>query len=401
MLRGLDICAGSGIGSAVWKWLGGTTVCYVEKDAYCQKLLQARIGDGVICDAPIWDDLRTFDGTQWHGLVDFIFGGIPCQPYSLAGRRGGESDTRDLWPDLKRTISQVGPRFVMVENVPGFLVPKRGCWREKTFDYPTREWTVRWWQKSQQAAIGRICGELAEIGYDAEWMSIPAAGVHAPHPRWRVWIVAYPCGSRTGVEIPHTSGQERQPSIIPERAVVRCRDRQADAEGPKPSSCNVADTDCERQRQSQEQTNSSRVGGETWMESQECRSGCGEHSTKQEMAYPSFYGMEGDGASRQQVAVTSVEEEISGCHYPTCRGRGRGYVRTCSTTESRLGGFVDGLADGMEQSWWSDGWDEGVPKLADAEERRNRLSVSGNGWVPQVAVIPMGRVAQLLAAEDN
>jgi len=163
MLNGLDICAGGGIGSAVWKEFGGRTVCYVERDPYCQQLLQARMRDGVICDAPIWDDLRTFDGRPWRDRVDFLFGGIPCQPYSVAGQRRGAADERDLWPDTRRIIREIRPRLVLIENVPGLLA--RG--------------------------MGRILGEFASDGLDAEWATISAADVGAPHLRKRVWIVAY------------------------------------------------------------------------------------------------------------------------------------------------------------------------------------------------------------------
>ena len=171
MLYGLDICAGSGIGSAAFEALGFCqTVCYVERDAYCQRLIEQRMQDGWLAPAPIWDDLRTFDGRPWCGLVDFVFGGIPCQPHSLAGKRGGAADERDLWPDVWRVVCEVGPSFVLVENVPGLLSSDGGT------------------------MFGRILGDLAEGGYDAEWDCIPAQAVGAPHRRDRVWIVAYARG---------------------------------------------------------------------------------------------------------------------------------------------------------------------------------------------------------------
>lgn len=165
MLNGLDICAGSGIGSLAFERAGlSRTVCYIERDPYCQSVLQQRQRDGWLSPAVIWDDLRTFDGRPWRGCVDFIFGGIPCQPYSLAGKQRGAADERDLWPDTRRIIREVGPRLVLIENVPGLLV--RG--------------------------LGRILGELAEDGYDAEWATVSAADVGAWHLRKRVWLVAYP-----------------------------------------------------------------------------------------------------------------------------------------------------------------------------------------------------------------
>ncbi len=72
MLNALDICAGSGIGSWAFERIGfARTVCYVERDPYCQRLLRARMCSGDITDAPIWDDLKTFDGRPWRGCVDF------------------------------------------------------------------------------------------------------------------------------------------------------------------------------------------------------------------------------------------------------------------------------------------------------------------------------------------
>ena len=168
ILNGLDICAGSGIGSATFEALGlCKTVCYVEINNYCQRLLQQRMADGWINDAPIWDDLRTFDGREWAGKVDFMFGGIPCQPWSVAGKREGSSDERDLWADYYRVLCEIRPRFALVENVPGLLSGDGG----KQF--------------------GRILGDLAEVGLDAEWQVISAGEFGAQHKRERLWLLAY------------------------------------------------------------------------------------------------------------------------------------------------------------------------------------------------------------------
>ena len=165
MLNALDICAGTGIGSAVFEAIGlARTVCYVERAEYCQKLIQQRMRDGWLSEAPIWDDLTTFDGRPWRGCVDFIFGGIPCQPFSVAGKRKGGADKRDLWPDMLRIIREVEPRVVLVENVRGLLSAGGGRW------------------------MGRLLGNLAESGYRVEWDVIAASAVGAPHRRERVWI---------------------------------------------------------------------------------------------------------------------------------------------------------------------------------------------------------------------
>ena len=192
MLNGLDICAGSGIGSATFEALGlCKTVCYVEWDDYCQRLLQQRMHDGWINDAPIWDDLRTFDGKEWAGKVDFMFGGIPCQPYSNAGKKLGEHDERDLWEEYLRVLCDIRPRFALLENVQGLL------------------------SANKRKRFGRILGDLAEAGYDAEWRIISAGELGAPHKRNRLWVLAYPNSSgweKVSIEAPHrweTSKPER------------------------------------------------------------------------------------------------------------------------------------------------------------------------------------------------
>jgi len=170
VLHGLDICAGSGIGSWAFESAGiSRTVCYVESDTYCQRVLQARMRSGDLSPAPIWDDLKTFNGRPWRGCVDFVYGGIPCQPYSMAGKRGGTDDPRDLWPDLRRVLRDIQPRIVFLEQVPGFLVHAGG--------------------------FRRVLGELAEDGYDAVWCVLSAAEVGALHLRKRLWILAYPNGT--------------------------------------------------------------------------------------------------------------------------------------------------------------------------------------------------------------
>ena len=160
----LALFAGAGGGQLGGKLLGWRTVCYVERQSYAVEVLKARIRDGWLDDAPIWDDARTFDGRPWSGLVDIVSAGFPCQPWSAAGKQRGERDERNLWPDTLRIIREVKPEWVLLENVARLL---------------------------SYAYVRRIFGDLAESGYDAEWDCIPACAVGAPHIRDRVWIVAH------------------------------------------------------------------------------------------------------------------------------------------------------------------------------------------------------------------
>ena len=108
--------------------------------------------------------------------VDVICGGFPCQPHSLAGRRGASADDRDLWPHFARLIRECRPRWVVAENVPGLLSSDAGRF------------------------FGTVLGDLAACGYDAEWDCLPASAFGAPHQRDRVWLVAYLSGLRRDTE---------------------------------------------------------------------------------------------------------------------------------------------------------------------------------------------------------
>ena len=167
----LALFAGGGGGLLGSKLLGWRTVCYVENDSYAIEVIKARIRDGVLDDAPIWDDARTFDGHPWAGYVDIVTAGFPCQPFSLAGKRLGRKDSRNLWPDTLRIIREVRPGYALLENVPALL---------------------------SSGYFGTILGELAESGYDVCWDCIPASALGTPHQRDRLWIVAYTKGEQMG-----------------------------------------------------------------------------------------------------------------------------------------------------------------------------------------------------------
>ena len=143
------------------------TVGYVEWEKYPQEIIKARIKDGYLDDAPIFADIRSFDGTQYRGLVDIVTAGFPCQPHSVAGQRKGEADERNLWPDTARVINEVGPRYVLLENVPGILHGDAG----------------------RPPYGGTVIGELSELGYDCQWGVMGARIAGAPHKRERWWCL--------------------------------------------------------------------------------------------------------------------------------------------------------------------------------------------------------------------
>ena len=126
-LQLLDLLSGSGmLGWSVHCALAvlgiaSRTVGYVEREAHAAAALVARMEEACLDKAPIWDDLRSFKGGAWRGSVDCIIAGYPCQPFSVAGKRGGESDPRNLWPEVRRVIEEVQPGIVFLENVAHHL----------------------------------------------------------------------------------------------------------------------------------------------------------------------------------------------------------------------------------------------------------------------------------------
>ncbi|MCX7364813.1 MAG: DNA cytosine methyltransferase [Alphaproteobacteria bacterium] len=122
-IRGLALCAGAGglelgIGLAL---PGYRTVAYVERAQAAIAVLKARMRDRCLHRAPIFDDLRTFDGRAWRGRVELLSAGYPCQPFSTCGNRRGFRDERNLWPHVSRIIDQVRPEVVFLENVAAHL----------------------------------------------------------------------------------------------------------------------------------------------------------------------------------------------------------------------------------------------------------------------------------------
>jgi DNA (cytosine-5)-methyltransferase 1 len=167
----LDLFSGIGGFSLGLERAGMRTVAFCEIDPYCRAVLRKHWPD-----VPIHEDVRsltsirlvnTLHRASWP--IDVICGGFPCQDISEAGRGSGiEGERSGLWRSFYRLIGELRPRYAIVENVSAL------AWR----------------------GLGTILGDLAEIGYDAEWSSVSACSVGAPHPRERVFIVAYPEGGR-------------------------------------------------------------------------------------------------------------------------------------------------------------------------------------------------------------
>ena len=161
-MKVLDLFSGIGGFSLGLERAGMETVAFCEIEPYPQKVLQKNFS-GV----PIYDDIRKLTREQLTkdgiGTVDLVCGGFPCQPFSQAGKQKGFDDDRDLWPEMFRVIQEVRPRWVIGENVAGFV----------------------------SMGLDRTLTDLEGAGYRTEQVIIPACAVGAPHRRDRIWIVAW------------------------------------------------------------------------------------------------------------------------------------------------------------------------------------------------------------------
>lgn len=120
MLTSLEICAGAGGQALGLAMAGFVHVALVEYEAdYCAALKRNRPEWNIICK-----DVREFSGIPYRGKIDLLAGGVPCPPFSKAGKQLGSEDERDLFPEAIRLIGEIQPRAVMLENVRGFLDPK-------------------------------------------------------------------------------------------------------------------------------------------------------------------------------------------------------------------------------------------------------------------------------------
>jgi DNA (cytosine-5)-methyltransferase 1 len=197
-VRVLHLFAGAGGGVLADRLLGFRSVGYVEIEPYCQAVLKAKIEDGFIDLAPIFGDVRDFIRNYvslYRGRADVVAGGFPCQPFSVAGKRKGSADNRNLWPEFAAVVREVRPRYVFAENVPGLLSWDGGRY------------------------FGKIIGDLAALGYGVRWTVLGASDVGAPHRRKRLWLLADASGreSRCGSE--QLQGREpidgQSPLILP------------------------------------------------------------------------------------------------------------------------------------------------------------------------------------------
>lgn len=199
----------SGIGGAevAASMMGWQNLFHCEIQEFPRKVL-----DYWFPNSESYEDITKTDFTKWHGKVDVLTGGFPCQPFSLAGRRKGADDNRYLWPQMLRAIRQIHPTWVVGENVAGIKTMVESCQVTQMgrTDHLFEENYL--YREESRFTLDKICADLEAEGYSVQPIVIPACSVGAPHRRDRVWIVAHRSDPRA-----ETVQQEGQDGICSAR----------------------------------------------------------------------------------------------------------------------------------------------------------------------------------------
>jgi DNA (cytosine-5)-methyltransferase 1 len=298
----LALFAGAGGGILGGGLLGWRTVCAVEWEPYPASVLVARQNEGLLPPFPIWDDVQTFDGKPWRGIVDVVSGGFPCQDISAAGRGAGiDGERSGMWREMARIIHEVRPRFAFVENSP--MLTSRG--------------------------LGTVLGDLATMGFDARWGVLGAADVGANHQRDRIWIVAKWRG-----QLPHAQ-------------LHRIRRWEQQQEGVEKAAGNLANT---KELHSNGGNDNAGIGVERQTEP-EFGNNCG----AKDVANPTNIRPQAQRAEQQTAGIAKVCKEIPNPNSPRCEGHGdsteRGQTQypmfglpSWWEAEPNVGRVVDGMA---------------------------------------------------------
>ncbi|HEA67820.1 MAG TPA: DNA cytosine methyltransferase [Desulfobacterales bacterium] len=315
----------SGIGgwllSAQWAGINNVFTCEIDK--FCNKVIDKNFPE--IPKENRHHDIKETDFTQYARRIDILSTSDPCQPFSFAGKRGGTTDDRFLWPETIRVIREVKPPFVVFENVPGFI----------------------------SMAFETVASDLEAEGYTVESFIIPACSVGAWHRRDRLWIIAYSNeqyddlpGLRTG-EI----SQFQKAGIFKDNGSDTISD-------PKGSTYRGESGGSIENREKQDKCEGGKIRSNP---SDVCKDVSNTNRKRSQR-----YGQSGERRGECSIGESSKT---------TNKGR---------QPESRLGGMADRLPSWMDYF----GTEPDIPRVAKGVKNRvNRLKSLGNSIVPQIAYI--------------
>ena len=363
----------SGIGGAevAASMMGWQNLFHCEIQEFPRKVL-----DYWFPNSESYEDITKTDFTKWHGKVDVLTGGFPCQPFSLAGRRKGADDNRYLWPQMLRAIRQIHPTWVVGENVNGIKTMVESCQVTQMgrTDYLFEENHL--YREESRFTLDKICADLEAEGYSVQPIVIPACAIGAPHRRDRVWIVAHRSDPRA-----ETVQQEGQDGICSARPSPHT---QCDGHSPQGHGNQRARAKKSKKRKNRPQSRSRRHGsGKTLAHALQHRS----HEVHQDhqSQFP-------DGARTNSLGGQRSSPHSNGF------GWDKGEHEYARSQKTQQGEFQPGGADSPQSRWRNFPTqspvcrgNDGIPFDVDSltisfpKWRQESIKAYGNAWVPQVA----------------
>lgn len=374
----------SGIGGAevAASMMGWQNLFHCEIQEFPRKVL-----DYWFPNSESYEDITKTDFTKWHGKVDVLTGGFPCQPFSLAGRRKGADDNRYLWPQMLRAIRQIHPTWVVGENVNGIKTMVESCQVTQMgrTDYLFEENHL--YREESRFTLDKICADLEAEGYSVQPIVIPACAIGAPHRRDRVWIIAHRSDPRA-----ETVQQEGQDGICSARPSPHT---QCDGHSPQRHGNQRARAKKSKKRKNRPQSRSRRHGsGKTLAHSLQHRS----HEVHQDHQSQFPDGARADSLGGQRHDADTISERLEGMH----QSWGEESQRQCLWRD---------LARHCEEGNWRQfptqspvcRGNDGIPFDVDSltisfpKWRQESIKAYGNAWVPQVAY----EIFRAIEAEEN
>lgn len=367
----------SGIGGAevAASMMGWQNLFHCEIQEFPRKVLQYWFPN-----SESYEDITKTDFTKWHGKVDVLTGGFPCQPFSLAGRRNGADDNRYLWPQMLRAIRQIHPTWVVGENVAGIKTMVESCQvtqMGRTDDLFEENYIYR---EESRFTLDKICADLEAEGYSVQPIVIPACSVGAPHRRDRVWIVARRISttpsnpnssndSRRSEEIQGKSQKER----LSERNDIRKPGFTSDVLG------HIAHTQCDGY--SSQGHGNQRAREKKSKEGQDRpQPGVRRHGSSKTSSYSNGCGWN-ESKHEDAISQKSQQGECQPSGADSSQSRWRNFP-----TQSPVCRGNDGIPFDVDSLTIS------FPKW-----RQESIKAYGNAWVPQVAY----EIFRAIEAEEN
>lgn len=415
---------------------------FCEIDRFCRRILKKHWPD-----ARFIEDIKKFDAKEFAGTIDILTGGFPCQPFSTAGKRRGKADDRYLWPEMLRIISQVRPRWIIGENVAGFvsMVESVGpaVLEGRTIDRGAESDIYEAvYSRQEHMLIEYVCKDLENQGYSVQPLVIPACGVDAPHKRDRVWIVGHadgrdeqggfhagifekktrsrqadiPCGTSQGAASDNEDRKPQQQEFDPDTwrcpsasrrgpgtgAVCRTDGRNTSERGQKPRRDTillpspVADTVCKSEDGERRQAISEPDRRQPRMEPCCGSNGCPGRNTPSPLAHAEGFTI-GSGLCEGSTPVGRGRSCYSGCkdHVADTACKRLQGLGSCGKQESGVyGEKIVSLCHGGDFCQWPA--EPRVGRVAHGIPNRvDRLKGLGNAIVPQVAAMLMQAIRQI------